>query len=125
MNIETQKTIEDFNSAKEAMEKIYLDTIENLLLPIDERWIFFKEWGKYFGEFEGWVHRFEVEKKLKNKRIDWFEEFYIRRSQTIELTEIIDRIEENLEYSEWTDDLVTEFKEEILKHNLYSFRFDW
>lgn len=110
----------------ESLKKDFAKFVKDKSLPLDERWGLFVEYGRIYGGEGSWVQHFKVEQKLKHKEICWYDDFYVERRQTVELPQIIESIEENLcEDSDWTEELVVEFKEEILDKNMYSFTYDW
>ncbi len=132
----TQKKVEKLKAetkkTKDAVELIIFDK----KLPLDQRWEFWLKVPEDAKNNKGWIEHFRWEQQLPGRRVSWYDEFYIDRHQTVIMEEIVDRVEENIAYAAqnpddvsiretWTQEMLDDFKEEILEKNLYSFVMDW
>lgn len=107
-------------------------TLKNV--PLAERWSVFKMAPISWKDAQSWIMNFEIEQKL-DCEIDWFDEFYFERRETVNMIDFVERLQWELEYdggpSEkmkrggWTKELIEEFMEEIMQKNLGSFDLDW
>lgn len=111
----------------EAKENIS-ELLTNKNVPLETRWDFFVKYGDMIGNTDGGICHFDVEKKLSDGEISWYDDFYKERYATIIMHEVIQRISDDIDdFSKkgWTQELLREFQEEILAKNLYSFILDW
>lgn len=109
-----------------SLSKRYVEYIRDKSIPLNDRWEVFKEAPKDWKNQSNWVQQFEVERKLGE--ISWYDDFYIEKNQTVDMVDIVERLEDDptrFFNKGWTLELIVEFKEEILQENISSFNYDW
>ena len=109
-----------------------LTFIKNTDIDLNLRWAVFKEMPEDFLKRESYQVTFKIEKKLPQKEIFWYDDFYIERYQTVKMIDLIDDLEKRLIEPDlynaaqiWPKELIDAFKEEILQKELESFLMDW
>ena len=103
--------------------KRYKDYINNKDIPLNDRWEVFKEAPADWKNRYYWLCQFKVENKL-SREISWSDDFYIDKHQTVDMVNIIERLEDDptrFFNKGWTKELIEEFKEDILQGNIGSF----
>lgn len=103
-------------------------------IPLAERWAVFTIAPISWKNTSSWIVDFQIEKELDSE-IDWFDDFYFERRETIDTVKFVERLQWELNYdgapSErmkrqgWTKELIEKFMEEIMQKNLGSFDLDW
>ena len=129
-NLAKEELLEEFDKLKRTPEPLkdsYLEFIKNKQFSLKKRWEVFCEAPKSFKEHDGWMHHFDIEKKVGE--MSWFDgPFYYDRRMDIKTESIIERLYDHLDDEEptrWTEELIQELQEEILEKNLGSFTLDW
>lgn len=128
------KDIAEYEVSKARLLQIkpeYVLYIKDRTIPLEERWNVFQHMPEFMKQSGGWVEYIPI---LEDSGIEWYDDFYIDRYQTVELNKIIERIKEELDdeykgdlYEKIKDipNLVDEIKEWVLENNIYSFINDW
>lgn len=125
---------------KQMFETEFKAFIKDQSIPLEERWDLFK----FACENELFVNIKSCYPTIKilesNHNFNWYDTFYIERYTTVEFTNIVERVSENLEeiledpdYSEdfrdnypiITREELVELKEEILATGYSGFVYDW
>lgn len=127
--------LDTVRSALTEVKENISELLTNKNVPLETRWNFFIKYGDLIGNEGGWIQHFKVEKKLPDGEISWYDDFYKERYETIIMVDIIESIYDKIaddkrskgsnRQSGWNEELVDEFKEEILAENLYSFILAW
>jgi hypothetical protein len=92
--------------------------VNNISEPLEDRWKLFVEaklgdHKSYYAEFAG------IDSD------DYYDKYYIEKYQTVFVTELFEHDQELDKPNLDTPEKVTQFKEDVLKKFIYSFRYDW
>lgn len=122
-----ERIIEYKNKEPDPIIEEYQQYIVDTSIPLNDRWDVFSAAPDEWKNQDSFIPHFSFEKKIPN--FSWYDVFYKERYQTIYLSDIIEGLESNLDWHmkkfSWTQDLVDEWKEEVLAMNLGSFIYDW
>ena len=120
-----------YKNGSNPLKERYIAYIANQDISLEERWEVFCEAPIDWKNDNSYVVSFDVEKSLRKKgyELSWYDDFYIEKNETVIMQEIVERIKESLdeELKElgWSEELLNDFKNEILAKNLGSFDYDW
>lgn len=106
-------------------ETEYKKFITDKDIPLEKRWNTFKNAPYNWKYHDSYLVHFAIE-RIINRKITWYDDFYIERHQTVDMCDVIEYIQESdrpicVDLAAHID----EFKEEILSINLGSFIYDW
>ena len=101
--------------AKGELEKY----LSNTSIDLEERWLVFCTAPTAIKNREDYVHTFKWENE--HGVIDWYDDFYIAKHETVYMDELVDFMVEN----DFTQEQLIDMKEEVLECNLHSFEMDW
>lgn len=109
------------------LQQEYLQYIANKEIPLEDRWNVFAEAPYEWKHHCSYIEHFDVEEKLQNGSICWYDDFFIDRYQTVNLADFVEDLRgDNYDSEErWPEELISEFMEEVLDKNLGSFVNDW
>lgn len=103
---------------------------QDLSIPLEDRWKVFERVGAYLGEDNCYIVRFN---SLPKEFIMYDGYMHAERHQTIDITQILEHIQEGIEEEieegesngKYSKINLDKFKEEVLKKFLWSFDYDW
>jgi hypothetical protein len=138
-------TVLEFNKYKERLAGEVKAYCQDITIPLNQRWDIFKIAN--IGDTNSCIVDFESLDELLGHEVSWYDDFYKDRYATIDMVDIVERLEENV-FLIGTDDCDTEeewlkapkayeeevryaiadvnkVKEEILATFTQSFLMDW
>lgn len=125
----------EYRAAVEMMRQQFTTVITDKSIPLNERWELFKKAPTELKETTCWVVNFNTLNEAEGGHVSWYDMFGVDRHQTVEMLDIIERLEEIIEYGQtkikakqfFIDNpaKLDDLKEEILSMNLQSFVYDW
>lgn len=121
------KDIETINTLTKALETNFAKVIADTSIPLVERWELFCSAPDSVKGYDSCTPNFEC---LEEHGITFYDTLYYERYQTIHMLDLVDQIEHSSRvHKQLTgispEELVVLLKEEILKYNLGSVRYDW
>lgn len=126
--------ISQYNVAREVLLLVkadYLAYIKDRTIPLEERWNIYLQMPDFMKESDGWVEYIPI---FEEHGLNWYDDFYLDRYVTINLVDIVERLEEALteeyplcfeEKVRQIPNIVEEVKEWVLEKNILSFINDW
>ena len=121
-----QKQIDEIVRLQKLLDGEVKIFVQNKDIPLDERWDFFVK--SECGEEKGWV---EHVKSLEDNDIEYYDDFYFERHQTVTMNSIAERL---YDWIRWPDKEFSEeklkkiyddFREEAIAKFIKSFEYDW
>lgn len=124
------------------MQKQLVDAYHMILkdkgISTTERWDFYKNAPSVYKETTCWIETYE-KLELNPNRFSWYDDFNVDRYQTVNMVNIVEKIESRLkDYKEDSRKIqetfmpfvndpnaLNELKEEIMEKNIESFVNDW
>lgn len=102
----------------------YAEFITLKEIPLAERWAVFEIAPISWKNTSCYIVHFEIEKELDGE-IDWFDDFYFERRETVDMIGLVERLKWDLEYDGcpskrmkehgWSEELIENFMEEIMQ----------
>jgi hypothetical protein len=108
--------IVEVNKKLESLKKEFAEVIVDKSIPLEDRWQFWRGSDDKLKNTESWNVYFET---IDTEKVMY--DMYASRHETI----TSERIKENIEDGDKTEEALIAFQEEVLERNLYSFCFDW
>jgi len=100
----------------------YVKFVTDESIPLAERWEVFKEAPGSFKNHQNYIVHFDSEKLMPGGEVSWYDDFYLEKYETMDMFSFVeDRlVDEDVEAG-----IVDAWRQEILRMNLGSFKFDW
>ena len=80
-----------------AIKERFVAYIKDTTISIENRWEVFIEAPSDWKNKKSFIQHFNVEKKLKNKEISWYDDFYIEKNETVDMQIIVESLESDFE----------------------------